>query len=56
MSEATSTHCEDCGATDGIRTYDDPETEQEVLLCAAWARDLSAGVEDVTEGLVSADD
>jgi hypothetical protein len=56
MSDATSTHCEDCGATGGIRTNDDPETEQEVLLCAACARDLYAGVEDVTEGLVSADD
>jgi len=56
MSEATSTHCEDCGATGSVRTYDDPETEQEVLLCPACARDLYAGVEDVTEGLVSADD
>ena len=56
MSEATSTLCGACGASGGIRTYDDPETEQEVLLCAACARDLYSGVEDVTEGLVSADD
>ena len=56
MSEATSTLCGDCGATGGIRTYDDPETEQEVVLCPACARDLNSGIEDVTEGLVSADD
>ena len=56
MSEATSTHCEDCGATGSVRTYDDPETELEVQLCPACARDLYAGFEDVTAGLVSADD
>ncbi|MBK9968875.1 MAG: hypothetical protein IPP07_30145 [Holophagales bacterium] len=56
MSEGTSTHCEDCGATGSVRTYDDPETELEVQLCPACARDLYSGVEDVTEGLVFADD
>ena len=56
MSEPTTTHCEDCGATKGVRTYDDPDTEQEVLLCPMCARDLYAGCEDVTDGLVSADD
>ena len=56
MTGSTTTGCADCGATDGVRTYDDPETEQEVLLCPACARDLYSGVEDVTEGLVSADD
>lgn len=56
MSEAHMTPCEDCGATGRVRTYDDPETEQDVLLCPACARHLYAGFEDVTEGLVSADD
>lgn len=48
--------CEECGATADVRTYDDPETDVPVDLCEACARALYEDVEDVTAGLVPADD
>ena len=56
MPDATRRGCAECGSTTNVRTYDDPETDAPVDLCEACARALYEDVEDVTTGLVPADD
>ena len=55
MSHAHTYHCDECGSTADVRTYDDPETDCPVDLCDACAAQVFGDDEDVTAGLSDAE-
>ena len=49
-------HCDDCGSTTDVRTYDDPETDLPVDLCESCAVQVFGDDVDVTDGLTNAEE
>ncbi len=56
MTSDPPLHCEDCTRTIDVRLYPDPETDEPVALCPLCAKAIEDEDDDVTAGLVSADD
>lgn len=56
MTTDSALFCEDCGTTATVRHYLDPETDEPLALCSSCAKALQDEDDDVTAGLVSAEE